>query len=125
MTGTAKAAVAGAMIRCSHGGTARLPAGSVKLQVSGNGVVTAGQEVGVSFAPGAPTVVTPCPLQGPSNPSPCTATQAAVSGLSALLQVDGAAVLLDTATGPAVNPSDPAATWSIADAGQSLLNVDR
>jgi hypothetical protein len=40
-----------------------------------------------------------------------------------LLSVSGAGVLLDNATGPAVNPADPSAKWSIADPGQTLLAV--
>lgn len=120
-----KALVAGAVIQCSHGGMAKLPNGSPKLQVSGQPAVTAGQEVGISFAPGAPTVITPCPLPGPSNPSPCTATQSAVAGVSTLLKVGGSGVLLDTATGPAINANDPAATWSVASAGQTVLDIAR
>ncbi len=123
--------VAGATIQCSHGGTARLPNGDKRLQISNKSAVTAGQEVGVSFAPGAPTTVVPCPHQtksSPPAPSPCSATQAAQNGISTLLVVDNAGilagVLLHNASGQATNADDPAAKWSVADAGQTLLSVD-
>jgi hypothetical protein len=120
--------VAGATIQCSHKGTARLPNGDARLQVAGQPAVTAGMEAGISFAPGAPTVITPCPLQTtttPPAPSPCTATVVATAGISAILIIGGAGVLLDTATGPATNANDPGATWSVLDAGQTLLIVER
>jgi len=120
--------VAGATIQCSHKGTARLPNGDSRLQVSSQPAVTAGMEAGVSFAPGAPTVITPCPFQTtttPPAPSPCTATVAATAGVSTILVIGGAGVLLDNATGQATNANDPSATWSVVDAGQALLSVSQ
>ncbi len=112
--------VAGATLKCSHGGMAKIPSGNSKLQLGGAAAITAGQEVGVSFAAGSP----PCPWVNPSppgNPSPCTATVKALSGVSLKLTVDGLGVLLDSAQGLATNATDPSATWSVANAGQTLL----
>jgi len=114
-----KVLVAGGTLKCSHQGTAKLPKGDSRLQVSSKAAVTAGMEVGLPFPD--------CPLKNPGTaaPSPCTATVAALpAGVSKLLSVGGAGVLLDSATGQATNPSDPSATWSVADAGQTLLSVD-
>jgi uncharacterized Zn-binding protein involved in type VI secretion len=119
--------VAGGIISCSHQGTARLPSGDPRLQVDGKPVVTEGKEAGVSFATGAATVLTPCPNPAPSGPpgsSPCTATLAAIAGVSTLLAVGGVGVLLDSATGQTVNASGPG-TWRISDAGQAELTVGR
>ena len=120
-------AVAGAIISCSHQGTARLPTGNPRLQFDGKPVVTQGMEAGVSFAAGAPTVLTPCPNPAPSGPpgsSPCTATVAATAGVSTAVAVGGAGVLLLGATGPTVNAAGPA-TWQISDAGQAEFSVAR
>jgi hypothetical protein len=119
--------VAGAIIQCSHGGTARLPKGDNRLEISNKPAVTAGQETGVSFALGAPTTVVPCPHLTPppaARSSPCSATQAAQKGISTLLVIGNAGVLLRNASGQATNADDPAAKWSVADAGQTLLSVD-
>jgi hypothetical protein len=125
------AGIAGATIQCSHGGTAHLPKGDNRLQISNNPAVTSGQEIGISFMPGAPTVVAPClhtmPSASGTAPAPCSATQAATAGISALLVIGDAGVLLDNASGLTTNP-DPAeqgkAKWSISNAGQTLLSVD-
>ena len=127
------AGTAGATIQCSHGGTAHLPRpkGDSRLLISNNPAVTSGQEIGISFMPGAPTVVAPCPHTMPSPsgtaPAPCRATQAAIAGISELLVIGNLGVLLDNASGLTINP-DPAeqgkAKWSVADAGQTLLSVD-
>jgi hypothetical protein len=119
--------VAGAIIQCSHGGTARLPKGDNRIEISSKPAVTAGQEAGVSFALGAPTTIVPCPHQtksSPPAPSPCSATQAAQKGISALLVIGNAGVLLHNASGQATNADDPAAKWSVADAGQTVVSVD-
>jgi hypothetical protein len=34
-------------------------------------------------------------------------------------------VLLDNAAGQATNTNDPSATWSVAQAGQTLIGVDQ
>ncbi len=115
----------GGIIKCSHGGQRRLTSGDSRLNVDGNNVVVQGQEIGLSFAPAPPVVITPCPVQTPAgNPSPCTATLAATSGISTKLTVGGLGVLLDTARGNATNAQDPSATWSIANAGQNKLEAD-
>jgi hypothetical protein len=110
--------VEGGTLKCSHQAQARLPSGDARLAVSGNGAVTLGMEVGIAF----PT----CPFKDPKSgsPSPCSATMAATAGSSGILAVGNRPVLLDTAGGIATNPSDPSATWSVADAGQQLLSVD-
>lgn len=108
--------VVGATIQCSHGGKAQLLKGDKRLQISNTAVVTAGQEVGVSFAT--------CPFQAGSIKSPCTATVAATAGVSTLLIIGNAGVLLDNATGKATNANDTSATWKVSNAGQSLLSID-
>ena len=121
--------VVGGTIQCSHGGSINLQQGDDRLEIASAAVIVAGMEAGLSFAPGSPGVVTPCPLPIPS-PSPvasssaCAATSAAVAGVSQQLTVGGKGALLDNATGPATNPNDPAATWSVATAGQTLVSVD-
>jgi hypothetical protein len=122
--------VAGCIIQCSHFGTLKLSAGDNRLSVNGAGAITFGKEAGLSFAFGAPGVVVACPCPSkappPSPPTiPCAQTLPATSGVSTLLTIAGAGVLLETATGQAVNPVDPSATWSIADAGQILLSADQ
>jgi hypothetical protein len=117
--------VTGAVIQCSHGGQARLTAGNAKLKVDGQAAVTAGQEAGISFAPGSPGLVVPCPKLAnagtPPPPSPCAATLAATAGVSVKITVDGQGALLDNASGNATNTNDPGATWSVTSAGQTKL----
>lgn len=120
----ADAVVLGGVIKCSHGGQTRLSSGNSKLSVDGNNVVSQGQEVGLSFAPGSPGLIAPCPFSTPGGPSPCTATTAAIGGISTKLTVDNLGVLLDTANGTAVNAQDPSATWAVQSAGQSKLGSD-
>jgi hypothetical protein len=121
--------VAGCIVQCSHFGTLKLSAGDNRLSVNGAGAITFGKEAGLSFALGAPGVVVACQnpnKAGPSPPTiPCTQTLPAKTGVSTLLTIAGAGVLLETATGQAVNPADPSATWNIADAGQILLSADQ
>ena len=119
--------VAGGVIQCSHGGQIKLFAGSSQLEVSGAQAITFGQEAGLSFAIGAPGVTSPCPEQTtttPPSPSPCTSSPA-TAGVSTLLTIGGVGVLLDNSTGPAVNPVDPGATWSISTPGQTLLSAEQ
>lgn len=115
--------VDGAILQCTHSGQAKLSGGDTRLSVSGNGAITFGMEAGISFAPGSPAVVTPCPFPDPKSgsPSPCSATLPATSGTSTLLEVGGVPVLLDSASGMAANPGDPSAQWSVVSAGQTLL----
>ena len=120
--------VVGAIIKCSHGGSCKLSQGNSKLAIGGNNVITSGMEVGISFAPGGPGVVVPCPKLAaagtPPPPSPCTATVAtSPSGVAAKLTVDGLGALLDGASGQTINANDPAATWSVDSAGQTLLKA--
>jgi hypothetical protein len=120
--------VVGGKLQCSHGGIVQLLSGSSLLEIAGAQVVTSGMEAKLSFAAGGPGVLTPCPLpappSGPLASSSCTATVAATSGVSQLLTVGGIGALMDTAQGQAVNPNDPSATWSVAQAGQTLVIVD-
>ncbi len=120
--------VAGAIMQCSHGGQSKIPSGNSKLQISSAAAVTFGMELGVSFlpptAPPTPNNPAPCTKTFPppaSTPSPCAATLAALSGVSTKLTVDGAGVLLDSATGLATNAADPAAKWTVSTPGQQLL----
>ena len=118
----AKILVAAAQIQCFHKGTLQLTPGDSRFSIGGAGAILAGQEGSLSFAPGAPGVMAPCPFVDPStaSPSPC-ATLPAISGQSTKTSVGGVPVLLDSATGPTLNAS-PAAqglSWSVAFAGQS------
>jgi hypothetical protein len=120
--------VAGATIECMHAGApfgkAAISGGDGRLAVSGNGALTAGMEVGISFEAGKPGVLKACTYQNPSGAKQaCTATFAAITGISAMLSVGGLPVLLDTAAGPALNLIDSGASWKVADAGQQLLSV--
>ena len=114
-----KILVAGATIKCSHGGLIRLPGGATVMKISGAGVLTKGAEQGLSFAAGD----TPCPMTTPAGaPSPCT-TAPATAGVSKKVSVGKLGVLLDSATGPATNGQDPSATWSVVKAGQTLVDA--
>lgn len=116
--------VVGGVIKCSHGGQVRLASGDIRLNVDDNGALVQGQEIGLSFAPATPGVIAPCPFATTGGPSPCTATMAATGGISTKLAVGALGVLLDTASGKAVNAQDPSAVWSIQSAGQSKLGSD-
>jgi hypothetical protein len=120
----AQVLVAGGILQCSHQGQVKLSGGDARLNVSGQGAITFGMEVGISFAPGSPGMVSPCPFTDPKSgsPSPCTATMAAISGSSTLLTVGGTPVLLDSANGIATNTADPSATWKVSNAGQTLMS---
>jgi hypothetical protein len=110
--------VSGATIQCTHGGVSSLMGGDARLTVSEKGAITSGMEVGISFAPGTPAVIIPCNFK-----TPCSATVAAIAGISTMLAVGGMPVLLDTATGIATNAAP--ATWKVASPGQTLLSADR
>ena len=119
--------VAGGVIQCSHGGQIQFSGGARQLQVSGSGAITSGMKAGLSFAPGAPGVTTPCPkMTTPPPPppvsSPCTSSRA-TAGVATLLTVGGAGILLSSAQGPCVNPADQNAKWSIASPGETVLSV--
>jgi hypothetical protein len=123
-----KIVVAGALIQCKHGGTAKLPQGDRRLQIGQKPVqkpvVTAGMEAGVSFEVGTPNVVAPCLWAPGGVKSPCTATMPALPpGVSTQLTVGEAGALLESANGTTVNASGPA-TWSVLDPGQTLFSVD-
>jgi hypothetical protein len=113
--------VAGGVIQCSHGGQIQFSSGASQLQVSGSGAITFGMEARLSFAPRAPGVTAPCPGTPPAH-SPCTSSPA-TAGVSTLLTVGGAGVLLFSAKGFCVNPGDPSAKWSIASPGETVLSV--
>jgi hypothetical protein len=118
--------VAGATIKCTHGGICKLSQGTPKLTVGGNAVITSGMETKISFL-GGPNVVSPCPgfpLTAPPVPTFCIATLPAdPSGVSSKLTVDGIGALLDNASGQATNVNDPSAKWSVISPGQSLLKA--
>jgi|ERR1035438_7396060 hypothetical protein len=118
--------VDGATFQCNHKGSVKVSKGDARLTVSGKGAITFGMETGISFAPGSPGLVSPCTKTTPppaNTPSPCASTLPAIAGTATLLSVGGVPVLLDNATGPSTNPNDPAAKWSVAAAGQSLLST--
>jgi hypothetical protein len=114
-------------ISLTHGGQASFAQGSRKLTVKGVGVVVSGMETGISFALGAvPSPLVPCPCVTPppdNQPAPCSSTNAATSGISTRIRVDGQGVLLDTGGGQAVNAKDPGATWEVSEAGQNILRA--
>lgn len=119
--------VAGGVIQCNHGGQIKFSSGSSKLAINGAGAITFGMEANLSFALGSPGVIAPCtqPTQPPTNPptvSPCTSSPA-TAGVSALVTIGGAGVLLSNAQGLCVNTSDPSAKWSIGSAGETVLSV--
>ena len=117
--------VAGGVIQCSHSGQIQFSSGSSQLEVSGSQAITFGMEAGLVFGPPAPSpgLITPCTATMPNgNPSPCTSSPAE-AGVSTLLLIGEVGALLDNATGLTVNPAGPG-TWSIASAGQTLLEVD-
>jgi len=123
-----KVVVVGGFLECSHGGKTKISSGNEKLKISGSAAVTLGLESGYAFlpanAPPTPDQPAPCKKTAagtPFPPSPCSATLAATTGVSTKIKVDGVGVLLDTASGPAVNANDPGAKWKISDAGQPLL----
>jgi hypothetical protein len=123
-----KVVVVGVFLECSHGGKTKISSGNERLKVDGSAVITLGLESGYAFLPAnsPPTPDQPAPCKKlapvtPFPPSPCSATLAAITGVSTKIKVGGVGVLLDTASGPAVNANDPAATWKITDAGQPLL----
>ena len=118
--------VTGGLIQCSHMGVVKLSGGDVRIAVSGAGAITFGMEANLSFAPGAPGLVTPCACPNKAPPPAfvyCTATLPATTGVSTLLAIDGKGVLLANASGRAINAADPAATWSVAAPGQILLTA--
>jgi hypothetical protein len=117
--------VDGATVQCSHSGMVSLSGGNTMLSVSGSGAITAGMEVGISFAQGAPGVTTPCPIKNLTSgaPTPCTIVAPASAGASTLLSVGGTPVLLDSAQGQTVNATTGPVPWSVADPGQQLLSV--
>jgi hypothetical protein len=125
-----KIVVVGGFVQCSHGGRARLTSGSGQLRIGGADAVVSGGEVGLSFlppeAPPTPDHPVPCPVKGPGTPppsTPCSATVAATAGVSTEVRVGGLGVLLDTASGQAVNVNDPSARWTIAEAGQAVVDA--
>jgi hypothetical protein len=109
--------VAGGIIQCSHGSQIQFSGGASQLQVSGSGAITFGMEAGLKFASGTP----PCTGKPPAS-LPCTSLPA-IAGVSTLLTVGGAGVLLSSARGLCSNNSDPSANWSIASPGETLLSV--
>jgi len=112
--------VDGATVMCSHSGVMSLSGGNTKLTVSNNGAITAGMEIGIDFTTASP----PCQSKNPTTgaPTPCKIAASATAGISTVLMVDGTAVLLDTAGGVTVNATAPG-TWSVANAGQTMLSV--
>lgn len=119
--------VAGAVLKCSHGGQLRLATGDTRLTVSGNAVVTAGMEAGLMFgSPQAPVpgMVSPCTAQTSTTPPafvPCV-TAPSTGGTARTLTVGSRPTLLDTASGSTVSGAGPG-TWSVAKAGQSKLEA--
>src|SRR5262245_58090307 len=97
--------VAGGVIQCSHPGQIKFSSGCTKLEVNGAGAITFGMEAGLSFAAGAPGVIAPCTQQTKSPPLPPCTSSPATAGVSTLVTIGGAGVLLSNAQGPCVNTS--------------------
>jgi hypothetical protein len=117
--------VAGGVIQCSHSGTIKFSSGSSKLEVNGAGAITFGMEAGLSFALGSPGVISPCTevtKTTPPSSSPCTSSPA-TAGVSTIVMIGGAGVLLSNAQGLCINLVDPSAKWSIASPGETVLSV--
>jgi hypothetical protein len=117
--------VAGGVIKCSHSGQIKFSSGSSKLVVNGAGAITFGMEAKLSFALGAPGVIAQCTQKtnsSPPAPSPCVSSPA-TAGVSTLVTIGGAGVLLDNAQGLCVNAADPSASWSIGSPGETVLSV--
>jgi len=115
--------VAGAALKCSHGGRITLSGGDARLEVDGHGAVLAGAEAGLTIgvADGCQNMTT----SPPPAAAPCTTGPALPGGVAGKLAVGGTPVLLATANGltiPSVLPALPG-TWSIADAGQTKLEA--
>jgi hypothetical protein len=117
--------VEGAVIKCPHGGQAKLTSGDSKFKIGGSAVITSGQEVGISFgafnAPPTPDQPSPCSINNMGAPTPCSGTLAATAGMSMKLKVGGAPALLDTATGMVPNATTGPAPWTVVSAGQTLM----
>ena len=65
--------VVGGVIQCSHKGTITLSSGDNRLEISGAAALTAGMEVGLSFAParrGSSYPVRSLRHRGPRGPRP-------------------------------------------------------
>jgi hypothetical protein len=106
----AKVLVAGAILKCAHGGQAPLSGGG-GATAGGAAILASGAEVAKTFAG--------CTMTAGGAPTPCV-SQAAIAGVSAKLTVGGVGVLLDSASGPTSNGTP----WSVQTAGQSLLESD-
>ena len=102
------------IVECSHEGFVPFTTGNPLLTVNGVEVVVSGMETGIS--------ITNCPFMSGSNPSPCSATNTATTGVAMKLRVAGLGVLLDSAVGTTVNT--PPATWDVKNPGQSILSAE-
>ncbi len=118
--------VVGATLQCPHGGVLKIPTGNPLLKIAGQNAVALGQEVGLSFALGAPYVVSPCPIHNASNaPTPCQIESPATAGASTVLAIQNTPVLLSTAFGLAANATEGPSPWKVGFAGETLLNVSK
>ena len=115
--------VVGATLKCPHGGVLRLLAGNPLLTVGGNAAITAGMEIGLVFALGAPGVISPCTEANASGPTPCAISAPATTGTSTLLKIGALPVLLSTAQGLAINATAGPSPWSVIAAGETLADV--
>lgn len=75
----------------------------------------------MSDLPGA--TIVGCTFATGGNPSPCASVIAVTAGTSAALVVDGSPVLVAGASGTALNPNLPGATWSATTSGSTALEA--
>jgi hypothetical protein len=115
--------VAGGVIQCNHGGQIKFSSGSSKLEVNGAGAITFGMEAGLSFAAGSPGVIVPCTATTAASVlAPCTSSPA-TAGVSTIVAIGGAGVLLSNAQGLCVTLAVPPGSWSIGSPGETVLSV--
>jgi hypothetical protein len=101
-------------IKCSHQGTVSVSsAGQSDLQIDGNSALVVGDLVGVS--------ISGCTNPSSSSSKQCATTTSMIVGDASTLEAGGKPVLLDTATG--LTDSIPPGTWSVSDAGQSIVEA--
>jgi hypothetical protein len=105
-------------ITCAHQGSVQRRAGQGNLTVNGQKVLVLGDLVGAAIS-GCANPVAP-----PSGNKTCTATTAAIGGVSTKLRVGGKLVLLETINGLTDGTLGGAPQpWSVKSAGQTKLKA--
>jgi hypothetical protein len=109
-----------ARVSCDHPPT---PPGGGPVALAGatRGVLTVEGRAVLGGTLANSPIGTGCALASTSSP-PCTQVSAQnPASTSSVLKMDGTPVLLATASGPAAG--SPGATWSVKDAGQTILRA--